>query len=144
MATGGNVEIVIRKSQTGQGTDPTQITGEQTVSTDKDPGKPSATQGAINTAIINAGRQTIMSGVKHYGALTGNYNAQKQINNALGIGADILMIAKGGPIGVIAVASRHALSAADSFVQQRIADRENDLARQRVGNISHRGSRYNG
>lgn len=140
---GGNIEILIRKSQTAEGTSPsTEISGEETVSRDKEQGKPSIGQKAVNTAIINAGKQAMMQGIKHYGTLTGNYQLERQMNVMLGLTADMLMIAKGGPVGVVAVATRHALNIASSVVEQRVADRERDLAIQRAGEISLRASRY--
>jgi len=138
----GNIEIIIRKQQGGEGTMPTEMSNEAEVSPSTEQGKPSVTQNAVNTAIINAGRQAMMQGIKHYGTLTGNYQIERQINTAIGIGADILMIVKGGPVGVIAVATRHALNIAQSVVQQRVADRENALAVQRAGELSLRASRY--
>ena len=143
MATGaGNIEIIIRKPQQGEGTMPTEMSSENEVSTSAEQGKPSTTQNAVNTAIINAGRQAMMQGIKHYGTLTGNYQMERQINQMIGIGADILMIAKGGPVGVVAVATRHALNIAQSVVEQRVADRENALAVERAGVLSLRASRY--
>lgn len=138
----GNIEIVIRKQQQGEGTMPTEMSSEAEVSTSAEQGKPSVTQNAVNTAIINAGKQAMMQGIKHYGTLTGNYQVERQINEIIGVGADILMIAKGGPVGVIAVATRHALNITQSIVQQRVADRENNLAIQRAGELSLKASRY--
>jgi hypothetical protein len=139
----GNIEILIRKSQTADGTAPsTEISGEEVVSKEKEQGKPSVAQSAVNTAIINAGKQAMMQGIKHYGTLTGNYQLERQMNMMLGLTADMLMIAKGGPVGVIAVATRHALSIANSVVEQRVSDREQALAIQRAGEISLKASRY--
>ena len=134
-----NIEIVIKKSEQAEDTKP-QETGLDTDK--KEAGKPSASQGAINTAIISAGKQVMMNSVTQYHNFTGDYHTQQQLNNALSLGADIAIIAKGGPIGLIAVGTKHAVAIGGSFVAQAQADRTRELALQRSGNIALSGSRH--
>lgn len=129
------IDILIKKSSTGQGQAP------QTPEADREPGKQSLQNQAVNTALINAGKQILMQGINQYAELTGNYAGVESINAALSIGADIAMVAT-GPVGAIAVASRYLINAASSFTAQARARNNLDLARERAGFVSTQASRY--
>ena len=126
------IEIVVRKSEASQ-TAPS-IATEQ--------GKQTPQQQVINSALIATGKQAINQGIKLQGDLTGSYALSESVNTSTSFSADVLMIAKGGAVGLIAVGAKYAYGVADSYVKQRIADRENAFIRQRTGLISTRGSRY--
>lgn len=130
------IEILIKKSETASGTIPKL--DEKT----KEQGKPSAQVQAINNALIASGKQIINQGIRLQGDLSGNYVLSDSVNTLTSITADVLMIAKGGPIGVIAVASKYTIAIATSYTKQAVADRENAFIRQRTGFIATRGSRY--
>jgi len=131
------VEILIRKSEVADGTAP-----ENVVDKKKEQGKPSLTQGAVNSALINAGKQIALSGIAISADLTGNYHANKKFNYALSGTADLLIIAKGGAVGVIAVTTKHAIEIGNSFASLIKADRQTAIDLQRSGNLAIEGSRY--
>ncbi len=130
------IEILIKKSEAPEGSAPINQDGKT------EQGKPSPQVMAINNALISAGKQAITNGIRQQGALTGDYTLSDSINTLTSFTADALMIAKGGPVGIIAVASKYTLAAINSSVQQTIADRNNAFIRQRTGMISTKGSRY--
>ena len=136
---GSGIEIVIQKGNTGEGTMPT---GETPVDKNKDAGKTSVTQQAVNSALINSAKNIIVAGVQKSGDATGNYHAVEQFNVAMSIGADILIVAKGGAIGLLAVAGKHASNIYNANVDQKNADRLLALMTQRSGNNAVAGSRY--
>ena len=131
----GAISIKINKDETAQGQAP-DVGG-----TNREPGKPTVQNQAVNTALISAGRQIASQGITQFANLTGNYVKAENFNAVLSIGSDIAILAT-GPVGIIAVASKHAVSMANSFVKQTIAIRDIALQRDRAGYISKRGSRY--
>ena len=131
----GAISIKINKDETAQGQAP-DVGG-----TNREPGKPTVQNQAVNTALISAGRQIMKQGITQYANLTGNYAFAEKVDDVLSIGSDIAILAT-GPVGIIAVASKHAVSMANSFVKQTIAIRDIALQRDRAGYISKRGSRY--
>ena len=120
------IQILIKKGQTAEGSQPGAAPSTEQ-------GKPNMQQAAVNTALIAAGKQIILQGVKQYGDLTGSYTAGESISTTMSIGADVLMIAKGGTIGLIAVGAKYSNQIINSAIQQRNNNRENDLIRQRAG-----------
>lgn len=106
-----------------------------------DPSRPSVTAQAVNTAIIGAGKQILSMGIKQYGNITGDYLVQESIDNALGIGADVLTIAKGGVVGLLYVGTRYATSMWASSVAQDRAYRDLEMTRERAGKIYYSGGR---
>jgi len=131
------IELIVRKSETANGTAP-----DKGKVNDKEQGKPSLTQKAVNGALINAGKNIILSGISKSGDLTGNYHSLQKFNYAMSAGSDILMIAKLGPVGVIGVVGKHAVAIGNSFVSQIQADRDYELKLQRSGNLALNGSRF--
>ena len=129
------IQILIKKGQTTEGSQPGAAPNAEQ-------GKPNIQQSAVNTALIGAGKQMMLQGIKQYGDLTGSYTAVENVSTALSIGADILMIAKGGIVGMIVVGSKYTNNIINSAIQQYNNDRENNLIRQRAGYIAVRGSRY--
>lgn len=132
-----SIEISIKKGQIPQGTtpenDPTDMTNEQ--------GKMSIQSGAITTALIASGKQIIMQGINEYGNITGDYMLAEDINAGLSIGADILMLAKGGVVGAVAVGTKYLNSIMSSNVRQNRAERDIDLMRSQMGAIYINGGR---
>ena len=126
------IEIVIRKTQEqstqGQTTQPTK-------------GKESTTQRAVNTALINAGKQLASYGISQYGNLTGNTIRQRQIDNALQIGSYIGQIAVGGWVGAIAVGVQLTTAGINNAITTRRANQQAELLYQRSGNITIDGGR---
>lgn len=109
-----------------------------------DPAKPDLKTQAVNAAIINAGKNVAMQGVRAMGDITGDYAMTNTIDTTLSIGADVLMIAAGGPVGVIAVGAKYTTQ----FINQQAAlynsNQEINRQRARMGVVISRGSRYGG
>ena len=107
-----------------------------------EPGKTSYQTQAVNSALINAGKTMLIQGASHYGDLTGDYMTQTRIGEALNLGADVLMIVKGGVIGAIAVGTKYAVTAINSVIAQRQNNIRIDYMREHAGFVEARGSRY--
>ena len=131
----GQIEVKISKSQTVDGQAPD-------VGQEREAGKPSVQNQALAGAAIALSKQVLSQGITQYGNLTGNYARVETINNVLGIVSDIGIIAAGGPVGAIAVATKYALNLGNSVVSQITANREIAFAQQRAGYIATQGSRY--
>lgn len=133
------IKIIIKKGEDGQGTMPTS---EQPVDQKQEQGKISPQMKAVNAAVINVAKTALIQGVHIMGDITGNYTVTKMMDQTLSLGADAMTIAIGGPVGAIAVVGKYALQAGQSFASNYIQNREIDMQRMRVGNISVKGSRY--
>lgn len=104
-------------------------------------GKMSVQTSAVVTALISSGKQIISQSINEYGNITGDYMMAESIDTALSIGADLLMIAKGGIVGTIAVATKHATNIFRSEVRTDRARRDIDLNRELLGSIYINGGR---
>jgi hypothetical protein len=135
----GRIQITVQKSQMPDGA---PIDNNQTAMQEQ--GKPNLTQKAVNVALLNAGRQILSEGLQQYGNLSGNYAVTKYIDSALTIGADALIIIKGGAVGAIAVGTKYATQAFNRSVEVLKSNQETQLARSRVGYIAITGSRAGG
>ena len=129
------IKIAIEKDTTAEGVAPEY---NKTV----EPGKITPQQRAVNTALIGAGKQVLSQGIKQYGNITGDYATVNAIENVISIGSDVAMIAIGGVVGVIAVVAKHGLQTANLAITTMQSNRTIDLARERAGLISVKGSRY--
>ena len=136
----GRIQISIEKQQTPDGV----YTNQNAQPMIKEQGKTSVSQKAVNVAILNAGRQILSEGLQQYGNLSGNYAITKYIDSALTIGADALIIAKGGAVGAIAVGTKYVTQAFNRTVEILKSNQEVALAKQRVGYIAINGSRVGG
>lgn len=133
----GYIDIKIGKSGSDDITKPTPDDGLKP----SEPGKPTLQNQAVNTALINAGRQMAMLGIREYGNITGDYATVNMIDSALGIGADLVMLSL-GPVGVISVIGRHTTQLISQSVATAKSNREVDFMRSRMGSVAVRGSRY--
>jgi hypothetical protein len=104
--------------------------------------KSSIQSSAVSTALIQAGTQAITSTINQYGDLTGDYITANAISDITNIAADALMIAKGGIVGVVAVATRKAIQAGQTALQAYRANKEVEFIRQRTGNVTINDGRY--
>lgn len=96
---------------------------------------------AVSTAIINTGKQAILSGVNQYFALTGDTTSANSLSATIGLAADLMTMST-GPIGIISVVSNKAISAVNSAVQTYQANKQISFANSTLGEISRSGSRY--
>lgn len=136
-----SIDIVIKKSSSAEGTSPSQSLNGETGVQKVEQGKLDYQKQAINTALIGQGKAMLFSGINIYADVTKNYRAIEKMNNVMGLAGDVLMIAKGGYVGAIAVVGKHTIEVASSFVVQRNADLEHQMALQKSGYISESGSR---
>lgn len=104
--------------------------------------KASIQSSAVTTALIQAGTQVITSTINQYGDLTGDYITANAISDLTNIASDMLMIARGGWVGVIAVASRKAIQAGQTALQAYKANQQVEFMKQRTGNITINDGRY--
>lgn len=107
----------------------------------KIPGQASIQTQAINTALINTGKQMMMQGIRQYGKITGDYAAVEMFDTALGIGADLVMLSL-GPVGAIAVGAKYTTQLITQTVELDKSNRDIDFMRNRMGMVAVRGSRY--
>jgi hypothetical protein len=128
------IEIVIRKTD-GTAQQPTT----QTPSSKK--GKTSVKDQAVNTALINAGKQILSYGISQYGNITGNTIKQRQMNDAITIAGYMSQIAIGGVVGAVSVATQIGLNAVSNAVETNKANRQAELLYQRSGNATINGGR---
>lgn len=129
------IEIVIRKTQeTSQ-----QSQVGATPSSDK--GQESISKKAVNTALVNAGKQLASYGIAQYGNLTGNTIRQRQIDNALNVAGYIGQIAVGGWVGAISVATQLTTNAISTIAEANKTNRQAEMLYQRSGNATINGGR---
>lgn len=128
------IEIVIRKTQDTS----TQNTTKQTKDTK---GKEDIERKAINTALINAGKQLASYGLSQYGNITGNTIRQRQIDNTLQIASYVGQVLAGGWVGAISVGVQLTTSGISNAVATRKANQQAELLYQRSGNVTLNGGR---
>lgn len=143
-----NIEIIVREMGSADGgaaasqSSMAEAAGEPAPTKDTKKGKMSDAQKALLAGIINAGRQQAMNAVSQYGNLTGNYVVANNINIAIEIATDMAMVLKGGPVGVVAVLSKHTINAINAGISQANGVREQDFRNALLGRVATQGSRY--
>jgi len=142
-----NIEIIVKEGSTASGVSASQesmanAAGERPVTEDNKKGKNSPEQQALIAGIINIAKTQAMNGLSQYGNLTGNYAAVERVGNAIELVTDLAAIAKGGPLGVAYVISKHTINLINSSINQMNATREQDFRNQLIGRVATQGSRY--
>lgn len=99
-------------------------------------------QEAINTALIQTGKNFIMEGVRSFGVLTGDTTIVDAINTGIGLASDVATIAAGGWVGIITVSGKYALQGIQRAVQTASTNKAISFNNQMLGQISKDGSRY--
>lgn len=94
--------------------------------------------------VVEQGKKVLQNVVSQYGNLTGNSIAQARIQNISTLIGYGTTIAVGGWIGAIGVAFDIGIQAVNNVVDNRKANAQIDLMRQRVGYSTMNGSRGNG
>ena len=136
---------VIVKSGDATGTGEQQDSSNVPTTNKSQPGQSgsnSLAKGAINTALIQASRQVLSQGINVYTEISGDTATSRQLNSAASIGSDVLMVAKGGIIGIGAVVAKHANTALTSEIRARKENLETSKRNALLGEISKKGSRY--
>lgn len=135
----GKIRIVIPKD-----TDLTEVStqDETNITGKKDVEKPNVVKQAVTTALIQSGQQALSQGINSFSTLTGDYRISEAVNVISSVASDILIIAKGGPVGVVVVATKKVLGAVEAFTQAHHTNRQIAYDNQQLGEISKAGSRY--
>lgn len=131
------IEIVIRKTgeTSYQPQTTTQVTGGKRGSGQ------STMQKAVNTALLDAGKQLVSTGINQYGNLTGNTLANKQLDNATQIAGYVGQIIVGGWVGAIAVGTQLGIQGISNFTSRQRANQEAQMLYERSGNVTINGGR---
>lgn len=99
-------------------------------------------QKAINTALLQTGKNFLMEGIRSFGTLTGDTTIIDAINTGVGLASDVGTIVAGGWVGIITVASKYALEGVQRAVQSASTNKAISFNNQLLGQISKDGSRY--
>ena len=137
------IEIIIREDGTMTGNGTPQTSPDSTPRGKKEEqGKPKGNQTNVNALLIDYGKQILNQGLSVGIEISGNTLLQDQISTVTNVAADALMIAKGGWVGVAAVAMKYATS---SIEQQINLNRERykvEELRRSTGLVAEYGGRY--
>lgn len=143
MNSDGKIHVIIQK---GENNNEIQAIMQDEVNTNtgkiSNIEKPNAQKQAIATALIQNGQQMLSQGINSYTQMSGNYEFARSVNNFTSISADILTIAKGGVVGIVAVAAKYGLEAINKYTNQINNMRKLNYDNQQLGMISREGSRY--
>lgn len=132
------IEIIIRKTQETSTQDTVQGAGAE----DKQvSGKESTGEKAINTALVNAGKQLASYAVSQYGSLTGNTMAQNAINTVLNVAGYAGEIIVGGWVGAIAVGVQVMTSLFSSEIDTQKRNQQERMLYELSGNVTLDGGR---
>ena len=96
---------------------------------------------AVNTALVNAGKQIVSAGINQYGNLTGNTLMNKQLDTATQVAGYVGEILVGGWIGVASVATQIGVQGISNFTQREKSNQEAQLLYERSGNVTINGGR---
>lgn len=130
------IEIVIRK--TGE----TSYQSQTPSSTAQGKAKGAGVMDkAVNTALVNAGRRLVSSGINQYGNLTGNTLMNKQLDTATQVAGYVGEILVGGWIGVASVATQIGAQGISNFTQRQKSNQEAQMLYERSGNVTINGGR---
>ena len=137
------IEIIIREDGTTSGNGTPQTSPDSTPRGKKEEqGKPKGNQTNVNALLIDYGKQILNQGLSVGIEISGNTLLQDQISTLTNVASDVLMIAKGGWVGVAAVAMKYATS---SIEQQINISRERykvEELRRSTGLVAEYGGRY--
>ena len=137
------IEIIIREDGTMSGNGTPQTSPNSTPrGTKEEQGKPKGNQVNVNALLIDYGKQILNQGLSIGIEISGNNLLQDRISSLTNVAADALMIAKGGWVGVAAVAMKYATS---SIEQQINLNRERykvEELRRSTGLVAEYGGRY--
>ena len=137
------IEIIIREDGTMTGNGTPQTSPDSTPrGVKEEQGKPKGKQTNVNALLIDYGKQILSEGLNVALDYSGNNILQDRISTAASVAADVLMIAKGGWVGVAAVAMKYATSALNAGIQYDRDRYRVEQIRQQSGMIAEYGGRY--
>lgn len=137
------IEIIIREDGTMTGNGTPQSSGNpQSKGAKEEQGKPKGNQSQVNALLIDYGKQILNQGLNVGIEISGNNLLQDRISTLTNVAADALMIAKGGWVGVAAVAMKYATSAIDLQIQLDRNRYTVEQLKQQAGLVAEYGGRY--
>ena len=87
----------------------------------------------IKGLIIDSGKKIVLNGLSNYGNLTGNYQAQSQVQNLVNIAGTALQLMN-WPVGTIATAVSLGNTAINEKIERNNQRLQVELLRERSGN----------
>lgn len=127
-------------TQPNEAQQPTEVAPTQKVAS----GRMTALDGLVGAAAFNMGKNMILGSIARIGSATGDYYAQKKLNNAMALGNYAFAIGTMGAAGLLYTAMDIGFKAYDYNLEKAKADINTDLYRQSVGLAAVSGSRYKG
>ena len=127
------------KRQTNQAAETSPLATQETTSVKI---APSLNTKALNTAMLQIGKQAINKGVSTYFSISGNSTTERQVNDATSLAVDVASIAAGGVAGVAFVVAKHAMEIGTSHINQVRDTFETEKRNVLLGKISTKGSRF--
>lgn len=127
-------------TETSEVTLPTEIAPRKEVKEGKQPDL----DAIANAAFYNMGKNLVLGSISRIGEASGDYYAQRTINNAMSISNYALAIGRGGVIGAAYTAIDIGFKIYDFNLQKAKAEINTDFYRQSVGVAALSGSRYKG
>ena len=136
------VEIIIRED--GTNTSVSNATGNNggARGKDKEQGKPKETQVNVNALLIDYTKQIITFGVNTAFDISGNNIMKDRISSSINIGADMIMLLKGGWIGAGAVALKYGATAIQSYLDISREQYKVNMLKEQAGKVIELGGRY--
>ena len=136
------VEVIIREDGTNSSI--SKATGQNggARGREREQGKPQETQVNLNALLIDYTKQIITTGINLGIDRSGDYLLKDNLTNLTNIGADILMVAKGGYVGATAVAMKYGSNAINSLVELNRNKYKVEMLREQAGKVIELGGRY--
>ena len=142
------IYITISSTESGSGqTANEQITTGETATSPANEKKPNSAgesnvvYDAMKTIIVDTTKKALSTAISQYGNLTGDSITASRINALNSIAGYALAIKAGGVVGAVGVAVDIGIQAFNSYVQNRKANAQVEMLRQRAGNATLNGSR---
>ena len=108
----------------------------------KQAGESNAFYDGVKTILVDAGKKLLSTAISQYGNLTGDTVTASRIQAINQVAGYALAIKAGGWVGAAAVAVDLGIQGFTSFIENRKANAQIEMLRQRAGNATLNGSRY--
>lgn len=135
------LEILLKKGVSGgDGKPQTPSTQDNLPETQQ--GETNPLSQAVAAQVVSIAKQGMLTGLRNYGAITGESRKQTNIENAVNIAGALGTLAVAGPvIGGIVVGTQVILSGVQSTINQNLERRKSEFDNARLGVISKNGNR---
>lgn len=139
------IEVIIREDGTSTGTStqgPSSTPNGMPRGAKEEQGKPKGNQVNVNALLIDYGKTLLNTGLNVALDYSGNTILQDKISTATSLASDALMIAKGGWVGVAAVAIKYSTQAVTQAININREQYKVEVIRKQSGLIAEYGGRY--